>query len=325
MKYTNWKQILSRKSTARAQWSRSRILGAALAAALVCGLAGTMVRVIADNGGEDDGAPGGSIDGTAVLQAKVTLQPTNAAPAGASGMVEIKARNSNGVVSTKMEVKTYGLTAGDYLLNAVKKSDGSTETIGQITIGGSGSDNQESEKSGDHSGSGDSQGNDSNGGNHDNHQGHDSNNHDSGVLASETEVVLPADLDPLDIAQVIVADTSGNPLLVGDLVNVDQSSSVNYNANVTLKGAEAAPAAKGKAVASTTGKKGKRTDRFTLTASRLAANTTYSVMVNGHTVSTAKSNKKGGLMVKKLAANNLTISSVRLVDDQGRVAAKARF
>ncbi len=308
---------------------RSRLLGVGLAAALVCGLAVPMARVIADdNGGEDDGAPGGSIDGSELLHVKAALQPTNAAPAGAGGMVALDAKNQNGTVTAKLEIKTFGLDAGDYLLSAIKKSDGSSVDLGQITLGAAGSG--ESEKSGsgqgDHNGSGDSQGNDNNGETNDHNHGHDNQGQNSGgVLVSETEVPLPADLDPLDIAQIVISDTSGNALLVADLVNVDQSSTVNYKANVTLQGTEAAPAATGKALASTSGKKGKRSDRFTLTAARLAANTTYNVTVNGKTVATAKSNKKGRLMVKKLAANNLTIASVRLVDDQGRVAAKARF
>jgi hypothetical protein len=308
--------------------SRSKIFAAGLTAALVCGLAVPIFRAVASyDDSDDDGCPGGSIEGSEYLQAKVALMPTDAAPAGAGGRAELEVKNRNGVVRTRLEVKTYGLAAGDYLLSAVRKSDGTAVELGMINIDVWGDDYDSHDESGKSGPDDDDEGysHDDDGDDDSDHNGSSKKNHKSGILASETEVDLPADLDPLDVAQIIVADDSGAALLVGDLVDVAPASSLSYKANVKLYGAEAAPLATGKAMASTSGKKGKRSDRFTLVASRLPANTAFNVMVNGQSVTTATSNKKGRLMVKKLPSNNLMISSLRLVDPQGRVAAKARF
>ncbi len=58
-----------------------------------------------------------------------------------------------------------------------------------------------------------------------------------------------------------------------------------------------------------------------------AASATLSVQLNGTKVGTARSNKKGKVMVKKLPAktNLLIVRSVRLLDSQGNAAANAKF
>jgi hypothetical protein len=60
-------------------------------------------------------------------------------------------------------------------------------------------------------------------------------------------------------------------------------------------------------------------------ASGVPANSTFEVHVNGTAVGTAKSNKKGKVLVKKLPANLRTVRSVKLVDSEGHAAASVKF
>jgi hypothetical protein len=123
----------------------------------------------------------------------------------------------------------------------------------------------------------------------------------------------------------VLSDASGTPVLVGDLVNPAPTSSIKYKAVLRLSGTSKTTKISNKAQASSKVKKGRRTDRFTMLAANLSPSTTFTVTVNGKAVGTAKSNKKGKLVVKKLRANVLAVKSVRLVDDTGKTAATAKF
>src|SRR5437016_2231717 len=81
-----------------------------------------------DHQGDDEGdnQQGGDIDGSESLDAKVILVATDTAPAGATGCAKIKSDNENGTVTASLQIKTKGLSAGDYTVSIVKKSDGSS-------------------------------------------------------------------------------------------------------------------------------------------------------------------------------------------------------
>src|SRR5207237_1050070 len=117
----------------------------------------------------------------------------------------------------------------------------------------------------------------------------------------------------------------GNAVLIGDISNPTSGTSVKFKAKVKVHGGQSAPTATGLAQIQSVSRKGKTSQRFTLIASGVPANSTFAVSVNGAQASSVQSNKKGRLLVKKLGANHLGIRSVRLVDGQGRTAASARF
>jgi hypothetical protein len=145
------------------------------------------------------------------------------------------------------------------------------------------------------------------------------------VLRSESQVDLPPDLDPMDIAQIILSDTAGNALLVGDFVNVTNGTSIKFKAHIRVTPDTGAPQAQGTAVVLSSAKKGSHKNRFTMVASGVPANTTFNVEMNGTQVGTVKSNKKGKVLVKKLPANLLGLRHVQLKDSQGNTAAHAKF
>jgi len=124
---------------------------------------------------------------------------------------------------------------------------------------------------------------------------------------------------------VLQTDTNGNAVLVGDLVNPTAGSAVKFKASIRVKPQNGAPTATGKAQLQSTARKGKRTARFTMIASGVPAQTTFNVALNGKTVTTAKSNKKGKLLVRKLPPGISSIRSVQLTDPQGLPAAQADF
>jgi hypothetical protein len=80
-----------------------------------------------------------------------------------------------------------------------------------------------------------------------------------------------------------------------------------------------------KALALSTARKGRRTDRFTMIATGLAANTTFTLQINGQDAGTVISNRKGKALIRRLPESLMTVRSVRLVDSTGQRAAGANF
>src|SRR5258706_3284804 len=289
---------------------------------LVSGLVGFSLNVVADdnhesdqNGdqqcehqGDDEGdnQQSGNIEGSETLVAKIILTATNNAPAGATGCAKLVSDNENGTVTATLSIKTKGLDAGDYTLSIVRKSDGSSVTLGTISIGTS--------NGGDDEGEGDE-------GEGDCHN-QDTNSPPSVILVSESEIALPADLDPTDIAQIVISDANGKPGQGGDRRHPAPGASVKFSGRIHVKGGSSA---KDKALMKSVAQHGKSTVHFTMIASGVPASSTLHVHVNGAHVGTVNSNKKGKVMVKKLPASLSAIRSVRLVDAQGRTAASANF
>jgi len=271
-----------------------------------------------DNDDQGENCQGGHIDGTETLVATVTLVPTTNGPVDASGVANLISENEDGVVTSSFSLSITGLTAGVYDLSIVKKSDGSTVDLGQFTIGRSchGDDDEE-----DNDDEGEGEGED------DEHDG-DHKCCQWAAFLDEADVQLPADLDPMDIAQILISDADGNVVLVGDLVNPTATTKIKFSAKIRVHSSTSATAStvlNNKAQALSTAKRGKRTDRFTMIASGLTPNTTYAVTVNGQNAGTVKSSSKGKVLVRKVPANLLVVKSVHLVDANGNTAVRAKF
>src|SRR6266850_2121 len=170
-----------------------------LLALILSGLVGLSLSVLAhddhegDNPGgdqgehqcndQDDNDHGGDIDGNETLEATIVLTATADAPAGAVGLAKLESDNQDGTVTAKLSIETQGLAAGDYTLSAVKKSDGSSVTLGQISIGTSEDDED-----------GDVEHNDEDGA-EENCPDQGTNSPPSAVLESSSDVELPVGLD----------------------------------------------------------------------------------------------------------------------------------
>jgi hypothetical protein len=260
-----------------------------------------------DNNGEESDCQGGQIDGSESLIASVALVPSTNAPSGAGGRANLISDNEDGIVTASLSLSITGLTSGTYSLALVKKSDGATVDLGQFSIGDSGQE-------GDDEGDGDNNDGD-----------HEKKGCAWAVFLSEKDVQLPAHVDPMDIGQIIVSDSNGNVLLIGDLVNPAPTTSIKFKAALRVGPGSVSLQTTGKAQAKSIVKRGKRSDRFTLIASGVAANSTFTVSVNGQAAGTVKSNRKGKVLVRKLPANLLNVRSVHLVDGNGQTALKAKF
>jgi hypothetical protein len=220
--------------------------------------------------------------------ARFTLTPTPEAPAGAKGKAAIKSESTDGNQTATLSLQTQGLDAGDYTITAVT-ADGSV-TLGQITI--------EDPSNG--------------------------NGRGRGRLRSDSQVEL-TDVVANDITQLIVSDTNGVDMLVGNLTAETSKSKATFSATVPLTPGEAAPEASGFAKLKSSLKNGTIKNNFVLIASGLATNTTYTVDVDGTDAGTVTSNKKGKAIVKKLPSTITTISTVRLLDPDGIEAVRADF
>lgn len=286
-----------------------------LSALVISSLLSFGVNTWADghDGGDDQGdnnddqgenCQGGHIDGSETLIATVTLVATNNAPTNSGGFAKLISENEDGVVSSSFSLCITGLTAGTYDLSVIRKSDGSSVDLGQFVVGGCGH------------GEGD--------------DGDDNDGESDGGKCCQLgialdDVPLPSDLDPMDIAQVVISDSDGNVVLIGDLVTPAATSSIKFRANLRVRSASGVSSNNGKALALTNARKGKRADRFTMIASGVAPNTTYTVSVNGQNAGTVKSNAKGKVLVRAVPANLLVVKSVHLVDANGTTAVRAKF
>jgi len=266
-----------------------------------------------DDQGENEDCQGGHIDGSETLIASVDLVPTTNAPAGAGGFAKLISENEDGVVQSSFSLTITGLDAGVYTLSIVKKSDGSTNDIGQFQIGGCGRHHD-----GDEDGEGDE-------GDDDNDGEKCCNSTTNGIVISDEDVQLPDGTDPVDVGQILISDLNGNVLLVGDLVNATGKTSVKFRAKLRLAPGSASLQAAGKAQAVGTARRGRHLNRFTMIASGLTPNTIFTVRVNGQDAGMLKSNRKGKALLHKLPANLLTVRSVHLVDPQGQTAVRAKF
>lgn len=296
-----------------------------LLAALLCCLTAMTLNVLADDGQGDQGDEGGDqggncgdnqctncIQGSESLDALITLVATSNAPAGATGTAHLEAEVDDGSTNATLKVKVKGLDAGDYTLSAVKISDGSTEQLAQFSV-------VASQEGGDDDGEGDGEfGDDC--------QGGSTNAPPTNVvLRAEVELDLPPDLAATDIGQLVVADTNGTAMLVGDLSNLVSSSTITFKATVRVIAGSAAPGARGQAQFTRTVRRRHQIDRFTLSASGVPANTTLFVHVNGKSFMHVKSSSHGNVSVKKLPAKLQTVRSVGLMNSHGETAARVDF
>jgi len=291
-----------------------------LSALLLSALVAFNINARADddeNGGSDQGdnddqgenCQGGHIDGSETLVATVTLLPPTNAPSDASGVANLISENEDGTVTSSFSLSVTGLTAGVYDMSVVKKSDGSTVDLGQFMVG---NPCQQGDGEGGDDGEGDDQEGDG-----------------WAVFLDAANVQLPPDLDPMDIAQIVISDSNGNVVLVGDLVDPSPTSKIKFTAKVRVHSSSSSSTvssvSNNKAQALSTARRGKRSDRFTMIASGVSRNTTFSVIVNGQNAGTVKSNSKGKVLVRKVPANLLVVKSVHLVDANGNTAVRAKF
>src|SRR5437588_1061583 len=254
-----------------------------------------------DGEGQDENCQGGEIDGSESLIAFVDLVATDGAPAGAGGYAQLISDNEDGVVTSSLNMVITGLDAGVYVISVVKKSDGTTVDLGQVEIGNPGDGEGDDEES----------------------DGEKCRNW--GVFISEDDLRLPDGLDPLDVAQILVSDSNGNVVLIGDLVTPTGATTVKFKANLRVRNGSVSLWTSGKARAWSTARKGRRTDVFAMVASGLSPSTTFTVKVNGKKAGMVKSNAKGKVQVGKLPANLLTVRSVQLITPGGQTAASLRF
>lgn len=291
-----------------------------LSALVIAGLLsfGVNTWALDDDGGDDQGdhnadqgenCQGGRIDGSETLIATVTLVATNNAPANSGGFAKLISENEDGVVTSSFGLCITGLTAGTYDLSVIRKSDGSSVDLGQFVVGGCRHGDGEGDNGDDNEGEND---------------GADGGKCCQFGVALD-DVPLPSDLDPMDIAQILISDSDGNAVLIGDLVDPVATSSIKFRANLRVRSASGVTSKNGKALALTKARKGKRADRFTMIASGVAPNTTFSVSVNGRNTSTVKSNAKGKVLVRAVPANLLVVKSVHLIDSTGATAVRAKF
>jgi hypothetical protein len=263
-----------------------------------------------NNDDQGENCQGGHIDGSETLIVTVTLVATNNAPTNSGGFAKLISENEDGIVSSSFSLCITGLTAGTYDLSVIRKSDGSSVDLGQFVVGGCGH------------GHGDGDDDDDN--DDENDDGEDGGKCcQFGV--SLDDVLLPSDLDPMDIAQILISDSDGNVVLIGDLVDPVATSSIKFRAHLRVRSASAAASKSSKALSLTNARKGKRADRFTMIASGVAPNTTFTVSVNGHNAGTVKSNAKGKVLVRTLPANLLVVKSVHIIDGSGVTAIRAKF
>ncbi len=295
-----------------------------------------------------DGGDECQINGNETMDAIVVLNATSNAPAGATGVAKIDSDNEDGNESAHINLKTYGLTPDTYDLSITLQSTGSNVDLGQFIVSSNFDDGE-----GDQGGMGfqfgagawisNNWGGFTNWGcwtnwsnsnfvsagvwahwfGHEDHHG--TNSCGTNGIVTETEADLPAGVNPTDIAEIIVSDSSGNEILVGDLTSPSAGSVVNISGTVQVTPGPGAPALSGTAQVQSTASKGKWQHHFVLTASGAAAKTSYRLDVNGHLKGAARTDKSGDMKIKKLPSHTPALRTLQLIDAQGNVAGSAQF
>jgi hypothetical protein len=305
------------------------------------------LNALADDGEGDEGhdhhggsgqsdsedCQGGHIEGSETLTATVVLVATNSAPTNSGGVATLISANFCGMVVSALSLCVTGLDAGTYDLSVVRKSDSSTVDLGQFMVGSAGggtnscsgsNTNRDDQDDQGENGNGDGEQNDGEHDGGDHHDGEQSGGGCSGGFLNCHHVRLPSDLDPMDVGQILVSDTNGTVLLVGDLVNATTNSSIRFKASLRVRNGMTGAVA-GKVIAAATAKHGRRGQQVTMLASGVAPNATFSVKVNGQDAGTVKSNAKGKVLVRKVPENLLVVRSIHLVDANGNTAVRAKF
>jgi hypothetical protein len=297
------------------------------------GVSLTIFNVRAHDEGEfHDHSEDCHIQGTETMDATIVLTATTNAPEGAGGIAKLESENEDGDATATLEIKTFGLLPGDYVLSAIRQSDSSSVILGQITVSSSGGDGEDEDENEDGDNNDDVHHSElSVNGSVQINAGISSEDHsncdngDSGETQSESEVQLPSDLNPADIAQIVLSDLDGNAFLTGDLTTPTNDSTISFTACVHVTLADGSTNSTGVAQIKSTVHKGKWKHHFTMVASGVASSSSFDVQVNGDAASSTKSNKKGRALVKKLPSNLLNVRSVSLIDAEGHTAASAKF
>lgn len=299
-----------------------------------------------------------NINGCEVMDAVIVMDATSNAPAGATGIAKIESGNTNGNEAAEIDLKTVGLAPGEYDLSITLQSTGSNVDLGLFTVGSEDDDGGDGGWGGFHpdywgGGSGNNGqsnwipcnwGGFTNWGVWTNWcdtnfvaggcwgrwfgTGHGNGSNTNGCSepsVTRTETDLPAGIDPTDIGQITVADTNGNPILVGNLVTPAPGTAINISGAVQVAAGNASPYLDGTAQVQSTVKNGKWMHHFTLTANGANAKTSYKVTVNGKFSGATRSNKSGQLALKKLPSRTAAVRSVQIIDLHGNVAASAKF
>jgi hypothetical protein len=292
-----------------------------LRALIMAGVTAFNLNCAADDALDDDTHHECQIEGNETMDAIVVLTATTNAPATAIGVAKIESENDEGTMAAAMELRTYGLDTGDYILSINRQSDGTNIVLGQITVASEICDGAEIR--------GIDHWIESNWGGCTNWGSWTNWNPaqwctGTNETESANEVQLPSDLNPTDIAQIVLSDTNGNPVLIGDLITPAPASVININASVRLV-PDTAASATGTARVQSTALKGKWKHNFNLAASNMGTNSLFSVRLNGKKTGATKSNKKGQMTIKKVPSRVPALRSLRLFDTHGNQAAHARF
>ena len=143
---------------------------------------------------------------------------------------------------------------------------------------------------------------------------------------ARADLVLPAGVGITDLGQIIVSDSGGSPVLVGDVNGTTPGTVATFKANVRITPGTGAPNVKGRAQLNLKQHRGRTSEHFTLVASKLPPNTSYRILADGVEVGTVTSNKRGGIVIRDLQTDLSTLRSVKLVAvSDGAEALSARF
>ena len=220
----------------------------------------------------------------------ISMTPTSAAPAGSAIEVSFEAENENSATAAELEFRTRNLPAGTYSAAVTLKSDGSTVVIGSFTV--------------DNEGEGE-------------------------IEFGDEGTAFPGNIDPLNIASLLVTDANGVVLFTADLSNLTTASSMNINITAQATPGAGVPNATGTVVLHAFLAHGKVKGSLQLSGHGLPTSMQVVVAVNGVAVKSLKTSKTGDVSVKigpkgktSTIANGITlaaITSVTLTDRSGNV------
>jgi hypothetical protein len=242
----------------------------------------------------DGGDMGGDNNGDKAFEIELSMMPTTDAPPNSFARLSFQAEMEDGSPAAELEVKVRNLAPGTYTVGATSKSDGSSVTLGTLTVNNEGEGELE--------------------------LGHDGTG-------------FPANVNPLDIASVNITGVNGVVLFTVDLTDLTMASSMNISVSASLTGGAGMPNATGTVSVNGFASHGRVKGSLQFTGNGLPASATITVTVNGIAAKTLHTDKNGNFNIK-LGPKGKTgtivpgvtlagITSVAVLDRNGNILLQA--
>ncbi len=143
----------------------------------------------------------------------------------------------------------------------------------------------------------------------------------------EGKFAVPDSIPALELGRIVIADSGGIEMLVGDFSDISNTVTGHFSAHVLAEHGGDDDDASGVADIKGRVRRGRGQGRFTLTGQNLPPSTVLTIVINGEDKGEVRTNRRGRLHVRRnhRTLDVFSISTVSVRDDSGGEVLKAQF